>query len=355
MQRDATSDTALPVRRVFLDRLRGLAVIVMIEVHVVNALLSTSLRGSSAFRALDRANGLVAPTFLFCAGLALGIPRPTRGGSPIAAAARRALGLLAIGYLMHASHLPAALRGDRSALAQWLQADILQVIALSLFTAALVSRALGPRAGLALAALALVAFTAAPAVARLDASRAPVWLAPYLSTKVPSQFPLLPWVGYAFAGAAIAHVVEGGSTAARPVAYARAFAAVAVAAAVAGLAWSRLGRDGGGRSPGDALIDLAATATLAGLLAARDARPGEASRALVALDGALRTIGNHSLAIYVVHVAWVYGRHPASLRSLLGPTLSAPLCALTWAGVTLVMWGLAVRLHARRARRPAAT
>lgn len=60
-------------RLTFIDLLRGWAVFVMIETHVTNALLIQSYRSTWWFDYLDFFNGLVAPSFLFCAGCGLWI------------------------------------------------------------------------------------------------------------------------------------------------------------------------------------------------------------------------------------------------------------------------------------------
>jgi len=57
----------------FIDLLRGWAVFIMIETHVTNALLIQSYRETWWFDYLDFFNGLVAPSFLFCAGCGLWI------------------------------------------------------------------------------------------------------------------------------------------------------------------------------------------------------------------------------------------------------------------------------------------
>jgi uncharacterized membrane protein len=351
-------------RRVFLDRLRGLAVVVMIEVHVVNALLATDLRGAGWFRALDRLNGLVAPTFLFCAGLSLALVDPRRRGSHtvggwLASHARRCAGVALLGYAMHASYLPAVLTsgpGRGEALAQLLQADILQVIAISLFTLA-VARAT-TRSAIGFTRLALVmtvaAFAAAPLVRGLDVSRLPVALRPYISSAVPSQFPLLPWVGYAFAGAAVASASETPSRLLPPRRYVLVLTLLFVTSAVTGALWRGLGAEAPGRTRGDAVIDLALISCVGAALAYADTRAGrEGATWTRSVDASLRVLGHHSLAVYVVHVAWVYGRHPASLRSIIGPTLGVATCALAWLGVTVSMVALARVLHARRRRRRA--
>jgi len=51
-----------------IDYLKAWAVIVMIEVHVVNCFLNPSLRTAWWFQILNFINGLVAPIFFFTAG-----------------------------------------------------------------------------------------------------------------------------------------------------------------------------------------------------------------------------------------------------------------------------------------------
>lgn len=52
------------------DLLRGLVIIIMIEVHVFNAFLLPELRQTGWFSVLNFINGLVAPSFLFVSGFA---------------------------------------------------------------------------------------------------------------------------------------------------------------------------------------------------------------------------------------------------------------------------------------------
>jgi uncharacterized membrane protein len=56
-------------RALFIDLLKGIALLVMIEVHVVNAFLLPSLRETWWFPILDFINGLVAPAFAFTSGM----------------------------------------------------------------------------------------------------------------------------------------------------------------------------------------------------------------------------------------------------------------------------------------------
>ena len=58
------------VRYISADLLRGLVIIIMIEVHVFNAFLLPELKQSYWFSVLNFINGLVAPSFLFVSGFA---------------------------------------------------------------------------------------------------------------------------------------------------------------------------------------------------------------------------------------------------------------------------------------------
>jgi uncharacterized membrane protein len=58
------------VRYISADLLRGLVIIIMIEVHVFNAFLLPELRQAGWFGVLTFINGLVAPSFLFVSGFA---------------------------------------------------------------------------------------------------------------------------------------------------------------------------------------------------------------------------------------------------------------------------------------------
>lgn len=58
------------VRYISADLLRGLVIIIMIEVHVFNAFLLPELKQTGWFSVLNFINGLVAPSFLFVSGFA---------------------------------------------------------------------------------------------------------------------------------------------------------------------------------------------------------------------------------------------------------------------------------------------
>lgn len=62
-----------PARLLALDWLRGIAVLVMVECHTFNALLSPFFRTTWWFSILNWLNGLVAPAFLLVSGAVMGL------------------------------------------------------------------------------------------------------------------------------------------------------------------------------------------------------------------------------------------------------------------------------------------
>lgn len=272
----------------------------MIEVHVTNALLAPGFRTNSTFRAVDFVNGLVAPAFLFCAGVAAGI-KP----HPLARDARRSMVLLVLGYLLHIS---GALRGDWASV---FQADVLQVIALALMAVALLGRVPLTRCVAGAIAIAIVALT--PKMHGLDTSGWPAILRPYINDSVTTQFPLFPWAAYVFAGAACARWAPIG------------LALIGVAALTIGFTHVAM------------TIRFGVVTVFTAALSLIDTRP------LGKLDDLLSLFGRRSLLVYFAHIAIVYGTHPLSLRSLVGATLSPIACAGVWIAVTASMALLATK------------
>jgi len=90
----------------FVDSLRGLAVVFMIEWHTLDAWLLPSLRQGPLFDFLRLAGGMAAPLFLLLAGVSLGIKRSSddRKGTPRWKAVResvaRGLEVVVFGYML---------------------------------------------------------------------------------------------------------------------------------------------------------------------------------------------------------------------------------------------------------------
>jgi uncharacterized membrane protein len=199
-------------RLLFVDLLRGLAVVVMIETHVMNALMREEFRDQSWFAILNFFNGLVAPSFLFCAGLGFWIATERKSDdylrfrAPVWVYLRRLLYILCVGYALH---LPSR---SFSYLLQYAtpieiekfwQVDILQTISWTLTFALIVL--------LLTRSVRRMVWTLAGLGVILIAVARPVWIwgrfsgfglvtTGIFAETSESHFPLVPWSMYLFAG-----------------------------------------------------------------------------------------------------------------------------------------------------------
>lgn len=202
----------MPSRVRAFDWLRGLAVLVMIETHAL-VLLRPGLRQGQLFTVIQWIDGLVAPAFILAAGFSMALTqvRAAAGGNdPAARRARlrktlRRLGeVLAVATLVNWMWFP-IFREPR-----WIfRVDILQCIGLSLLIALPLLFLLAPRPRL-LRVVALAAAAAAFGLAPLCEHLGPP-LAMLLNGTTGAVFPLLPWGGYVYLGAAIGVTAAIGS------------------------------------------------------------------------------------------------------------------------------------------------
>jgi uncharacterized membrane protein len=187
------------------DWLRGLAVLVMVETHSL-VFVRPELHQTRAMARLNWVNGLVAPSFILAAGFSLGLlqTRAARAGggdrrARLLRTLRRIGEVLAVATLVNTVWFPVSVEP------RWLtRVDILQCIGLSLLVALPLLVALAPRphllAGVSLLVAAVV-FLAAPYAEQVQGS----WARQLLVRGGPwsTVFPLLPWAGYVFLGAAL--------------------------------------------------------------------------------------------------------------------------------------------------------
>ena len=205
-------------RRSYLDLLRGVAVLVMIEAHVIDSWTRAADRRSRAFGESLILGGFGAPLFLFLAGIAVAMSagsKARRFGDEAAAARavrKRGLQIFLLAFLFRLqafvlSHGPA-----------WslLKVDILNIMGLAIVAAATLWGAVrGVRARMIVFTSATAAIVwAAPIV------RAFTWLAPlpdaiegYLRP-IPAltNFTLFPWAAFVTAGAAVGVLLDAART-----------------------------------------------------------------------------------------------------------------------------------------------
>ncbi|TLY28576.1 MAG: DUF1624 domain-containing protein [Ignavibacteria bacterium] len=328
--------------------------LVMIETHVVNALLFASLKDETPFKVLTFVNGLVAPSFLFCAGFGLAISLRRRWaefvgfGKPLWRYLFRLAFIMVVAYSLHLPFF--SLRRMRGLTeSQWIpffQVDILQVIVVTLLFLILLACAVRNRSvfrsAALLVALAVVCLT--PIVNGMDFSQLPIWLRPYLSAQYRSQFPLFPWSAFLISGTVVGFYFMDASD--WQAIWMKWFAC----SAAAGIALSLLAEalpvnlypnhNFWHGSPDFFFVRLGLIGLpLAGLWYYERGKRGSAF-SLVAL------FGRESLLVYVLHLLVVYGyTYEWSFVRLFGPTLSYPECLGLFAALTISMYIVAYVWH----------
>jgi uncharacterized membrane protein len=210
--------TQVAARRSYLDVLRGVAVLVMMEAHVIDSWTREPDRHLHYFRQSMVLGGFAAPLFLFVAGIGVAMSASSKArklGDDRTAARmvrNRGLQIFALAFLFRLQSLVLS-NGEAWTL---LKVDILNIMGLAIAGCALLWRAgASPRARAALfsAVTALIVF-ASPAV------RAMGWLAAlpdpvegYLRP-IPglTNFSLFPWAAFVTAGVVIGILLDAART-----------------------------------------------------------------------------------------------------------------------------------------------
>jgi uncharacterized membrane protein len=351
----------------FIDQFRGWAVLFMVETHVLNAFLSSGLRASLPYKALDFFNGLVAPSFLFIAGFSFGIVAVRRWdgflrpGRAFGRQLLRCLQILLVGYLLHVPRfslrqLWACLRRGDPRLA--LGVDVLHAIAVSLLLLLLLVPLWRRRERYFafLAAAAAVVSLLTPLLLSLPLERhLPYFLAGYLKRLPYSQFPLFPWMGYAWFGAAVswlwqeARRLQGEERFFRLLLYAGlSLVGVFFILAFQPFAPVMLGSFNPAR-PLFFFLKLGLVVVLLSLLWRLERRNGE--RPVL-----VTRVGQESLPAYAFHIAVIfggfYGPFGHSLAFLIGMTRSWAEVGLMALALILVTCALSLGWHQLKKGRP---
>jgi uncharacterized membrane protein len=196
-------------RRPYIDRARGVAVLIMILAHATDAWTRNADRGTVSFRHLAILGGFAAPLFLWLAGLALVLQAERsagRSGSRRIATltiVRRGLEIFVLAFVFR---LQAFVVSPGSPLVSIFRVDILNIMGPAIAAAGVawgVARG-ARRAALMCGAIAAVIGLATPVVrsaAWVDA--VPLWVQWHLRPAGDlTMFTLFPWAGFVFAGAA---------------------------------------------------------------------------------------------------------------------------------------------------------
>jgi len=203
---------AKPPRYGFVDLLRGFALIVMIEAHVVNSYLPAAARHNRLFFWLTFFNGLVAPSFLFASGFSVILQANRLWDDwlhfrlPFWKQMRRLGFITLVAYYSHLQRfkLSKYLYPDNPGIwAETLQVDILQCIVVSLLAVHLLIFVTRKKSWFAwgAAAVAAAVLLVTPWMWAQDFRKLmPLSMALFLNPHSISLFPLFPWTSFLLAG-----------------------------------------------------------------------------------------------------------------------------------------------------------
>jgi len=353
-------------RLVLLDIIRAVGVILMIEGHTVDAVLSPIYKNGSStiFQFWTFFRGLTAPFFFFSAGLAFVVAtvKSKDGVLVISGRAkrrrvRRIVTLLTLGYALH---FPLELLYDPSSVTAegwktFLLVDALHVISLSLLAILLIALAVRAEKKLAgiYSAAAVLSLLIAPLLEQVnwETFTSPAFYS-YLTFRSGSYFTLFPFSAYLFAGAAFGAASMSLPMESRARFLSRNFLKASIVSIGLFLIcypvqqlfvspdsdfWRVL--------PAINLLRFGIVASAASLIGLVSVRINRFPRILPA-------IGRSSLTIYVVHLMIVYGS-PVNLGLYqLIPNGTHPVIAvLLAAGVISLMIGMVFAIEAYRTRR----
>jgi uncharacterized membrane protein len=355
----------LPVRRRYIDLARGLAVLVMIEAHTLDAWTRPADHSSLAFRNLTVLGGFAAPLFLWLAGTALvlsaerGARRAGSRRAPALAVVRRGLEIFVLAFLFR---LQAFIVSPGSPVVTLFRVDILNVMGPSIVVAGLLWGLVENRA-----ALTLVYAASATAVAMLTpivrsagwVDALPIWLQWYVRPAGEfTTFTSFPWAGFLFAGGALGALIAA-------VRDDRSERRLQVAAAAAGTGLIGLGLylaslpaiyQSSSFWTSSPTYFAVRVGVMMLALAVIYALSAAADRARITL-GPLEKLGRSSLFVYWIHVELVYGYATWPIRHRLtlwqAAAAYAIFCTLMY-GAVLARDRVVDRWRARRAAGPSA-
>ena len=203
-------------RLVFIDLLKGLVLLMMIETHVFNPLLLPVYKEAPWFGLLNFINGLVAPSFLFASGftfiLSTSKTFDSKFDKTIFLRKLKRIGVIfLLGYVLR---LPQPNLSDlitKSTDLQmriFLSVDILQCIAVGLLIFVL-SSVIFNKEKSNLILIIIATFTViliSPIMWKIHFENfMPVGIANYFNRMNGSLFPLFPWIAFIFSGGIAAH------------------------------------------------------------------------------------------------------------------------------------------------------
>ncbi|MDP4601200.1 MAG: DUF1624 domain-containing protein, partial [Polaribacter sp.] len=200
-------------RLYFIDIVRAIAILMMLQGHFVDTLLDPQFRNDdyTAFRIWSYFRGITAPTFFTISGLIftyLMLKAKQKGelNFRIKKGIIRGFMLIGIGYLLRIP-LFQIFYGDLGT--AWLAVDVLQCIGLSLIMVVLLFVFTFKKTlifSILLFSLGTVIFITEPWYRNLEINNLPIAIANYMTKTNKSVFTILPWFGYVAYGGFLATI-----------------------------------------------------------------------------------------------------------------------------------------------------
>jgi uncharacterized membrane protein len=351
----------------YLDLIRGVFILVMIEGHTLRLFLSPEVQTSIVYQYQELIHNLTGPAFLFASGAAYVYSTRSRWevyrswGPKLRRRLARWLVVLIAGYalqLTFGSLRRTLAESTPDQLAYLMSLNILQCIIYSLLLLQLLMMIVPNWQWFIRASVvAAVGIALLTPFAWEYGQNGPLWLASLLSGRTHSIFPLFPYAGFTLAGVGWGHLhllarERGGEDS-----LLRRSAGLAVGLGLVSLALGYLPlpiiySDLWLTSPVSFLMRLAIMILLA--VGARWLEP-----LLLPRFDLLAMAGRQSLLIYVIHLLVLYGsafNPDTSLRKVFGTPLAPANAILVWLGFTAAMVAVAAlwdwwrRGHAWQAR-----
>ena len=303
-------------RQAYLDRVRGLAVLVMIEAHVLDGWTLVAERHRPGFIYAMILGGFAAPLFLFLAGVSMVLSAESRYrktgdlGQSWRAVHKRGWQIFGLAFLFR--HVDFA--GFIAHVVNLLKVDILNVMGPALVLAALAGGLATTRAArvtvFAAAAVAIAMLT--PIVRQttlLNGLPAPVVVYFRPGGPVGANFTLFPWAGFVFIGAIVGMIINSMRRAQHPMRLQMGLGAVSILVAAAAYGASYLPSiyqrsDYWTSSPTFFFVRAGIIALVLPVAYLWERAPW---RGIVSRWSPLEEFGKSSLFVYWIHVEMVYG------------------------------------------------
>jgi uncharacterized membrane protein len=348
------------MRRSYIDWLRGLAILIMIEAHVVDAWTRPADRTLPAFGWAIILGGFAAPAFLFLAGvgtaLAVAARRQRPGGESTAAASvwRRGWQIFGFAFLFR---LQSIVLNPGAPLSGLLKVDILNIMGPAIaVSGALLGRVRTLAGRLAWLAAIVAAFTFLTPIVRLAPwlSWLPDPLEWYLRPPAGrATFTMFPWAGFLFAGTFLGVLVAREKS---NIGDRRFHAAMIAAGALLAFCSYRASllpsiyaqSNFWTTSPTFFFMRVGILTAVVGVIYFWSLRPRLTP---IGRYQPMERFGRSSLFVYWIHVEMVYGWFSAPLHR----ALSLPQVAVAFALFTLALFALAEMKTAVMTRRKAKT